>query len=352
MRALQYYGKEDVRLEEIEEPQVQPGTVKIAPAYTGICGSDLSLFFGGPLPPMPSDSQAHPLSGATLPITFGHEFSGVVEEVGEGVEGISTGDRVVVEPLMVCGECNACRTDQYNLCEKMGFIGISGRGGGLAEHIVVEKRWVHPVGDLSLDQAALIEPLSVAVHAVRRAKAQPDQVAVVGGAGPIGLLTAAVLKAQGNTVIISEVSDARKKIAQETGVADIVLDPTTDDLVARVREETDGRGADIAFDCAGVQAVFDTLLQCLGAGGHLEIVAVYSKPVQFDIAGGITMQERTIGSSIGYAHNHPEAIELANGKIDLSKFISSTIKVEDIVEDGYRRLRERGETEVKILVEM
>lgn len=353
MRALQYHGKEDVRLEEIDEPQVRPGTVKIAPAFTGICGSDLSLFFHGPIPPMPPGSDPHPLSGERLPLTFGHEFSGVVEEVGEGVNAVATGDRVVVEPMMVCGQCHACRTDQYNLCEKLGFIGISGLGGGLSEHIVVDQRWVHPVGDLPLDQAALIEPLAVAVHAVRRSKAAPDQVAVVGGAGPIGLLTASVLHAQGTRVIISEVSDARKKIAQQTGVADLVLDPTEDDVIARVREETDGRGADVAFDCAGVQAVFDTLLQCLAAGGHLEIVAVYTKPIQFDVAGGITMQERTIGSSIGYAHNHAEAIELAtSGKVDLSQFISRTIRVEDIAEDGFRRLRDHGETEVKILVEM
>lgn len=353
MRALHYYGKEDVRLEDVQEPQVRPGTVKIAPAYTGICGSDLSLFFTGPIPPMPSGEQAHPLSGETMPVVFGHEFSGVVEELGEGVHDFEVGDHVVVEPLMVCGECPACRTDQYNLCAKLGFIGISGLGGGLSEHIVVDKRWVHGVGELPLDQAALIEPLAVAVHGVRRAKAQPEQVAVVGGAGPIGLLTAAVLHAQGNRVIITEVSDARKRIAKETGVADLVLDPTTDDVVARVREETDGRGADIAFDCAGVQQVFDTLLDCLGPGGHLEILAVYTKPIEFDVAGKITMQERTIGSSIGYAHNHPEAIELAtNGKIDLGRFISSVIPVADIVEKGYKRLRDEGETEVKILVEM
>src|SRR5690625_980921 len=218
MKAVRYYGKEDVRLEEVEEPQTRPGTVKIAPAFNGICGSDLHLYHDGPIPPAPTTSDAHPISGETLPVVFGHEFSGVVEEVGEGVEGISVGDRVAVEPLMVCGECTACKLDKYNLCEKMGFIGISGLGGGLAEHIVVEQRWVHKVGDMPLDQAALLEPLSVALHAVRHAGADQaaGQLAVVGGAGPIGLLTAAVLRAYGVKTIVSEVAAERRNKAQET----------------------------------------------------------------------------------------------------------------------------------------
>lgn len=353
MRALRYYGTEDVRLEDVEEPQLQPGTVKIAPAFTGICGSDLSLYFKGPMAPAPSESDPHPISEETLPVVFGHEFSGVVEEIADDVDHVQVGDRVVVEPLMVCRECAPCRQGEYNLCVKMGFIGISGRGGGLSEHIVVEKRWVHPVGDMPLDEAALIEPLSVAVHGVKRAGAEGGQTAVVGGAGPIGLLTAAVLKAFGLRVIISEVSDARKKIAEETGVADFVLDPTEVDVAQRVQEITDGKGAEVAFDCAGVPVVFETLLGCLGVGGHLEVLAIYTKPVELNIVGSLTMAERTIGSSIGYAHNHETAIQLAStGQVDLAKFISSRISVDDIVEKGFEQLRDHGETEVKILVEM
>jgi (R,R)-butanediol dehydrogenase/meso-butanediol dehydrogenase/diacetyl reductase len=103
VKAARYYGKEDIRIEEIEEPQIRPGTVKIAPAFNGVCGSDLHLFHDGPIPPAPTDTEPHPISGETLPVVFGHEFSGVVEEVGEGVEGIAVGDHVAVEPLMVDG---------------------------------------------------------------------------------------------------------------------------------------------------------------------------------------------------------------------------------------------------------
>ena len=353
MKAARFYGKEDIRIEDVEEPQTRPGTVKIKPAWNGICGSDLHLYHDGPIPPAPTTEQPHPLSGETLPVVLGHEFSGTVEEVGEGVDGLAVGDSVVVEPLMVDGECPACQRGQYNLCENMGFIGISGRGGGLSEHIVVEKRWVHPVGDMPLDQAAMIEPLAVTVHGVRLSGAEEGQTAVVGGAGPIGLLTAAVLKAYGLKVIVSELSTARKEKALATGVADIVVDPTKEDLAAVVKEQTGGAGADVAFDCAGVEVVFKTLLGVLRPGGRLEVIAIHTKPVQFDPTGQLVMSEASVGGAIGYADDHPTAIDLVqSGKVDLAPFITGRIAVENIIQDGYRKLTEDKDTEVKILVHM
>lgn len=353
MRAARYYGKEDVRVEEIEEPQVRPGTVKIAPAFNGICGSDLHLYHDGPMPPAPT--EPHPISGETLPVVFGHEFSGVVEEVGEGVTGIEVGDRVAVEPLMVDGTCAACQAGKYNLCEKMGFIGISGLGGGLSEHIVVEERWVHKVGDMPLDQAALIEPLSVALHAVRHAGVNDEargNVAVVGGAGPIGLLTAAVLRAYGLKTIVSEVSDVRREKALDSGVADVVVDPSKEDLAEVVRREAGEGMAQFAFDAAGVGVVLDQLLSVTGPGGRVEVVAIHTKPYELNITGSLTMQDRVLGASIGYANDHAEAIRLVNeGLVNLEPFITSRIKVDDIVKDGYEKLL-HDRSEVKILVSM
>ncbi|GGA74985.1 2,3-butanediol dehydrogenase [Pseudoclavibacter endophyticus] len=355
MRAARYYGKEDVRIDEIDEPQVRPGTVKIAPAYNGICGSDLHLYHDGPIPPAPTESEPHPLSGETLPVVFGHEFAGVVEEVGEGVDGLQPGDHVAVEPLMVDGTCPACKAGKYNLCERMGFIGISGHGGGLSEHIVVDKRWVHPVGDMPLDQAALIEPLAVTVHAVRHAGIGSDSgggVAVVGGAGPIGLLTAAVLRAYGMRTIVSEIAEVRRAKAQETGVADVTVDPSTESLTDIVREQSDGLMAAVAFDAAGVGVVLDQLFDALAPGGRLEVIALHAKPYELDITDRLTMHDRVLGSAIGYANAHDEAIRLVReGLIDLAPFITSRIRVDDIIEQGYQKLL-RDRSEVKILVSM
>lgn len=352
MKAVRYYGKEDVRVDEIAEPEVRPGTVKIALAFNGICGSDLHLYHEGPIPPAPTTTDPHPLSGETLPVVFGHEFSGVVAELGAGVQGLEVGDHVAVEPLMVCDECVACRRGSYNLCERMGFVGISGRGGGLAEYIVVEERWVHPVGDMPLEHAALIEPLAVALHAVRHAGADTasGELAVVGGAGPIGLLTAAVLRAYGVRTIVSEVSVERRDKAAETGVADVVVDPTSEDLVDVVRRESNGAMARYAFDAAGVGVVVDSLFDALGPGGRLEVIAIHVAPYELDIAGRLTMQDREMGSAIGYANDHEEAIRLVNeGLVDLAPYITSKINAEDIVEQGYEKLL-NDRSEVKILV--
>lgn len=353
MKAVLYYGKEDLRIEDVEEPQVRPGTVKIAPAYNGICGSDLHLYHDGPMPPAPTAEIPHPLSGETLPVVLGHEFSGVVEEIGEGVEGLTVGEHVAVEPLMVDGTCPACRKGAYNLCEKMGFIGISGQGGGLSEHIVVESRWVHPVGDMPLDQAAMIEPLAVAVHSVKHARVQEGDVAVIGGAGPIGLLIAAVLKAYGVKTIVSEVSPTRRELAKSTQVADVVVDPAQENLGEVVSTHTNAAGANVAFDAAGVAVVVEQLLGVLGAAGRLEVVAIHGQPIELNITEQLTMQDRELGSSVGYAHDHADAIELVrSGKIDLKPFITSRITADEIVDAGFNRLITNRDSEVKILVSM
>ncbi|WEV73532.1 2,3-butanediol dehydrogenase [Bifidobacterium sp. ESL0798] len=354
MRAVRYYGKEHIQIDDIPEPELKPGTIKIKPAYTGICGSDLHLYFDGPESGGITPGVAHPLSGEKLPTGFGHEFSGVVEEIADDVDTtVKVGDHVVVEPLMVCGECSACKSGNYNACEKMGFIGINGKGGGLSEHIVVESRWVHAIGDLPLDQAALIEPMSVAYHAVRRTDPQPGQTAVVGGAGPIGLLIGTVLKAKGVRVIMSELSNVRKEKALSSGAADIVVDPSKEDLGKRVHKETDGNGADIAFDAAGSEIVVHQLLSALHPEGRLEIVALHAKPVTLDVLSELILPEKLVGASIGYAHDHEEVIKLVHDKhIDLSQFITDRIKVDDIVEKGFKALRNDAEHHVKIIVQM
>lgn len=352
MKAIRYYGKEDVRLEDIEEPMTLPGTVKIKPAWTGLCGSDLHLYYDGIMPPAPSATEPHPLSGETLPVVFGHEFSGVVEELGDGVEGLAIGDHVVVEPLIVCDDCPACKEGNYNVCQKMGFIGISGNGGGLSEHIVVERRWVHPVGDLPLDEAALIEPLAVALHGVRGVDVKAGDVAVVGGAGPIGLLTAAVLKAFGVTTIVSEVSQIRRDIAAKLGVGDHIIDPTQTDLVAKVYELTGGAGANVAFDCAGVQPVFDALQLSLKARGQLQILALYTETPQLNFSN-MLFKELKVSASLGYAHDHGPAIELVReGKIDLAPFITARISAQNIAVDGYEFLVNNKESQVKVIAQM
>ena len=349
MKAARFHGRKDVRIENIDEPVTRSGTVKIAVAWCGICGTDLHEYLEGPIF-ISAPGHPHPLSHESAPVTMGHEFSGTIEEVGDGVEGLKVGDNVVVEPYFVCNECPPCKAGNYHLCEKMGFIGLAGGGGGLSEKVVVDQRWVHPIGDIPLDEAALIEPLSVAHHAVVRSGAKPGDVALIGGAGPIGLLTAAILKGIGVTTVISELSTARKEKALSSGAADYVIDPTTENVRARVLELTADVGADVAFECAGVNIVLDTLLDALRPAGVLVNVSIWGHPATVDMQK-IVLKEIDLRGTIAYVRDHEETVSLvSSGKINLKPFITGRIALDDLITEGFDTLINHNDTAVKILV--
>jgi len=306
VKAARYYDNHDIRIEDIPEPELKPGTVAIDVAWCGICGTDLHEYLEGPIF-IPPKGSPHPISGEEAPVTMGHEFSGTVTALGEGVDDLTVGESVVVEPYIIAEGVDTGEGSDYQLSPNMNFIGLGGRGGGLSEKIVVERRWVHPVGDMPLDQAALIEPLSVGHHAYVRSDAKAGDVAIVGGAGPIGLLTAAVLKAEGLTVYISELSEARKAKARETGV--------------------------------------------VRPGAVIVNVSIwgFNPEVAMPL---LVLKEIDLRGTIGYANDHPATIELVrSGKLDLAPFITAKIPLDDLVEKGFDQLINNNEHHVKILVD-
>lgn len=349
MKAARYYDQKDIRIEDIPEPELKPGTVAIDVAWCGICGTDLHEYLEGPIF-VPPKGKPHPISGEEAPVTLGHEFSGTITALGEGVTGLEVGQSVVVEPYIVGEDVDTGEGASYQLSENMNFIGLGGRGGGLSEKIVVEQRWVHPVGDIPLDEAALIEPLSVGHHAFVRSGAGEGDVAIVGGAGPIGLLTAGVLKASGLTVYISELSEARKEMARTTGVADEVFDPREVDVAEKVRELTDGKGADVGFECSSVPVVLDMLIDAVKPGGVIVNVSIWGRKPEVDMPN-LVLKEIDLRGTIGYSNDHPATIKLVQeGKLDLSKFITGRIKLEELVDKGFDQLINNNEKHVKILV--
>ncbi|MBO1902048.1 2,3-butanediol dehydrogenase [Leucobacter weissii] len=351
MKAARYYDRGDIRIEEIEEPVVEPGTVGIDVAFCGICGTDLHEYLDGPIF-VPPAGHPHPISGESAPVTLGHEMSGVVYAVGEGVDDLSIGDRVVVEPYIIRDDVDTSTANHaYHLSPDMNFIGLAGRGGGLAEKIVVKRRWVHPVGDIPLDQAALIEPLSVGYHAYQRSSAKTGDLALITGAGPIGLLTAAVLRAEGITVAISEPSPLRREKALETGVAQHVFDPREVDVVAEVRALTGGRGADVAFECTSVQPALDTLFEAVKPTGVIVVVSIWGHPASLEMQK-LVLKEVDLRGTIAYVNSHPDTIRLVQeGRVDLKPFITATIPLDRLIDDGFDTLINRNETAVKILVQ-
>src|SRR5579863_2631054 len=221
MRAAVYYGPRDLRLESVPDPDPGPGDVKLRVRYNGICGSDLHEYFDGPI---------------TNPVILGHELCGEVVAVGAGVEDLSPGVLVAVDPLESCGRCIWCRTGQYPHCPLVALHGYNRAGGGLAEYTVVRRSMAHRLHpSLSALQGALIEPLAIAWNTVNRCRVEAGQVVAIHGAGPIGIGVYLTLRRRGVEAIIFDPSPGRRAVLERLGARN-VLDPGTCDPVAAVRE--------------------------------------------------------------------------------------------------------------------
>ena len=349
MQAWRLHGAADARLDEIPEPDVTAGKVKIRVACSGICGSDLSLYETAPVPV----DWPHPLVGQPGPHVLGHEFAGYVTEVGDGVDGIPVGALVAVQPSFEDGTCATCLRGEPNLCEQFGFLGVNGGGGGFAEYVVAaaDKVFVLPDG-FTPETGALVEPLSVALHAVRLSGIGAGQTALVVGGGPIGLGLLLCLKAQGaQRVIVSEMSTARRELAAALG-ADVV-DPRETDLGGFVHELTKGEGVDASFDAAGAgQATFDTAVNALRKGGTTVVVAMYHADVTFNPSLFMITEKRVTGS-FAYSRDEFRTVidMIADGRLDPVPLVTSRIRLADALEKGIHALQSTGrDTEVKILV--
>ena len=291
MNAVRFHGKQDIRLERIPVPEISAGKVKIAPKFCGICGSDLHEYLGGNNL-IPAPGHPHPITNEVSPLTLGHEFSGIVEEVGEGVNGVKPGDRVCVQPTIYDGSCRACKRGLVNCCDKNGFVGLSGWHGGLCDHMVVPESCVKKLPDnVSLEVGALIEPLAVGWHAVDVSPWKEGDSALVLGGGPIGLSVVQALIGRGcKNIIVSEVSGKRREFAKQFG-AHHTIDPTKGDVVQMVEDLTDGEGADVGFDAAGVQVAVDTALKAIKARGTLVNIAIWEKRASLNM-NDVVFRER------------------------------------------------------------
>jgi 2-desacetyl-2-hydroxyethyl bacteriochlorophyllide A dehydrogenase len=275
MKAVRYHGQRDIRLDDVPVPECPPGSVKIAIKYCGICGTDLHEYLHGPKV-IPKHGLPHIITGEGPPVIIGHEFSGTIEEVGEGVKGLKTGDRVCIQPLIYDGNCRACIRGMVNCCDKNGFLGISGHGGGLSQWISVPMSYVKLLPPtLPLELGALVEPLAVAWHAIEISPYKDGDSALVLGGGPIGLSVVQVLVAKGcQNIVVSETSTKRREFAKQFG-AHHVVNPMELDLVPEVERLTDGQGVDIAFDAAGVQNALDAGLRAVKARGTVLNIALW-----------------------------------------------------------------------------
>ncbi|KAI0943552.1 hypothetical protein AcW1_002689 [Taiwanofungus camphoratus] len=287
---------------------------------------------------------------------MGHEFSGTITELGKGVDTqkFAVGDNVVAEPVISCMEpsCGPCSSGTRNICPHTTFIGIGGRGGGLAEYIAVDQESVHvlPAG-ISLEIGALMEPLAVVWHAVKRSNFTAGDSVLIIGAGPIGLLLLKVLRAlDASWVGVSEPASQRRDMALKLS-ASAAFDPLSDDIVSETARATDGRGAAVVFDCAGIQASLDTALAAVRARGNVVEVAVWETSPVLDI-GALQKKEIILTASQSFSRVHSELLQaVAGGKLTgLEDLITRKIALEEFVDKGIKALIEEKDSQSKTLI--
>lgn len=336
-------------MDNIAEPALRAGAVKIKVAFAGICGSDMAIHAGGSPEPL-----VHPLVGESGPHVLGHEFSGHVVSISEDVTGIEVGELVTVRPTSVCGSCVACESSRPQLCANWAGLGIHGGGGGFSEYVVVNSDQVFVLpATMSAKIAALVEPLSVAWHAVRESGVTPGETAVVVGAGPIGLGIILALKAHGvDRIIATEPSARRRTVAKQFG-AD-AIDPMITPVSDYVREATNGAGAEVSFESSGAgTATFETAVEATGPGGRTVIVALYGTPVSWNPASILFSEKQIVGSFGYWNEDYQKVIEaLDNRAIDAEPLITNVISLENLVEHGLTSSPDSSGSgsEIKILV--
>jgi (R,R)-butanediol dehydrogenase / meso-butanediol dehydrogenase / diacetyl reductase len=312
-----------------------PGEVRIDVAYTGICGTDLHIRHGA------MDARVH------QPAVLGHEMAGRLADLGDGVSGWAAGDPVTVIPLEACHRCPACLAGHSHICHHLNFVGIDSPGSLQTSWTVPARLLARLPSELSLRHAALIEPVAVAVHDVRRAGPLAEQKVVVVGGGPIGLLIARVATIMGADVLLLELDERRRATAQRLGL--VAVNPTAEDVPALVDDWTSGAGAAVTFEVSGSAAGVATATDVLATRGRLVMVAIHPTPREVDLFRLFWRELTVIGARVYERRDVEHAVDLlARGDIPAEDLITRVVPIEQ-VNEAFDAL-ERGE-EVKVLID-
>ncbi len=330
MLAARYYGIGDVRVEEVPQPVCAPGEVLIKVAYAGICGSDLHIYRKG-------------MFVTYIPVTMGHEFSGVVAEVGADVTGLSPGDAVVGDPRVSCGNCEWCRQDQGNRCLELGFIGEVSPGC-FAEYLIMRPEYLLKIPkSIALQKAALVEPLAVAIHIAEKTQLNPGVRLGIVGAGPIGLLTVLTARAAGlSQVAVVDLSPARRELAKKLG-ANLVMDSIPGDSSSQV---------DVVIEAVGVGETLQGSVKWLKPGGRLVMAGLYEDKIRFDPNDIVNKELDVKGVNAYGTGDLKKAIDYIDGGIiDVTPVVSHILPLASAA-DAFTMLTASDKNAAKILLKM
>ncbi len=341
MKALLLSEYSRLELVDLPMPRPAPGEVLIRVQACGICGSDVHGYDGS--------------SGRRIPpIVMGHEAAGIVAAAGAHAPGIQEGDRVTFDSTVYCGECEYCRRGEMNLCERREVLGVSTpeyrRAGAFAEFVVVPDRIVHPLpAKLPFAEAAMVEPLAVAVHAVELSSRPQHATALVVGAGMIGLLVLQALRQAGCArIVVVDIDDARLKLAEQLG-ATATINAKTADAVAEVHKLTTGAGVDLALEAVGSTATIKTAIESVRKGGTVTLIGNISPTVEIPLQMVVSRQIRLQGSAAS-SGEYPRCIDLlARGAVDVKPLISVVAPLEEGPE-WFERLHAREANLMKVVL--
>lgn len=326
MRTASYVGEGRIEPREIDPVAPGPDDVRIRVAYAGICGTDLHVLHG------------HMDHRVTPPQPIGHEMSGTIESVGSGVTEFTPGQSVTVMPLLWCEQCPACLAGHRHICQNLDFVGIE-TPGAMQELWTVPASIVVPVPDaVDLAHAALIEPLAVAAHDVRRARLTAGETALVIGGGPIGQLIALVAARTGANVILAEPNPERRALAAKHGGH--VVDPLNEDLAAVVQRRTSGAGADVVFEVAGIAATALDATAHAKVRGRVVMVAIHPRPVPIDLHHVFWRELEILGARVYEREDFERAVSLiASGEIPAADLITDIVPL-DVAAHAFASLSE------------
>lgn len=324
MKSVQYWGIGDIRLEEVSVKPLNHGEILVKVESALTCGTDVKTFRRG-----------HPVLIKNLPSGFGHEFSGIVAQIGQGVTNVKVGDRVVCANSAPCGECFYCKREQYNLCENLDLL-----NGAYAEYITVpariaEKNTLILPDNLSFDKAAFCEPLANVVHGIERTEIKEGQTVGIIGIGPIGLMFARLAKLKGARVIVAGRNPEKLRLADEFAHADEIIDlkkyKNPEEIILSLTEEQ--KGLDVAIECVGQPETWEMMFRLVRKGGTVHFFGGCKSGA--DVKFDVTKMHYGDIKIMSVFHHTPkyfrQALELiSSGKVEVEKLITDTIGLDKI----------------------
>ncbi len=328
-----------IRFGDVDTPQPGPGQVQIRVQRIGVCGSDIHVFHG-----------KHPF--VSYPLIQGHEYAGVVTEVGAGVSGVAVGDKVTATPQEVCGRCAPCRRGQYNACEELKVRGFQAPGCAQEFFVTEADKIVALPENFVPEQGAFVEPVAVAVHSTGQAGDMTGKNVVVSGAGTIGNFVAQACICRGaKKVLITDISDARLAIAKQVGI-EAVCNVRNESLADAVAREFGDDGFDLGVEVAGVEQSLSSLVAGVGKGGTLLIVGVYGEPPKVDMSV-ICEHELVVKGSMMYRHEDwTQAVEwIASGAVQTAPLDSKHFPFDEYPQ-AYAFIEQQGDQVMKVMIDM